>query len=245
MFKKILLAAFITLITSPVFAAEGLIWSLDIYGATAQTNPEKQGIVEIAEVKLLDEDDVNVTNLTNTYAHTQSVGATSWTVTHNQGLQDVDVTVVSVPADTPYDITIVDEDSLTIDFGIVSTTGTAAVVGSTFDFPSANRPGTAVPEIQFFENRPAAAAFDGLAASYFKSTTTPSATRPLTLQYSYWIGTADNLPDVKSYSITVISRATSPTTWRLRYYKDGAWHLADQQAGIYFADGETRTFEIE
>lgn len=123
--------------------------------------------------------------------------------------------------------------------------GAATVRGISFDTPANDRPGVAIPPVEQLENRPGAAVFDNNTASWFKSVRAPTERNPLALQYTYWVGEPDRYPNVIEYSITVRTTETAPRSWRLMYWMDGGWKLADQQAGIRFEDGETKTFAVD
>jgi len=123
--------------------------------------------------------------------------------------------------------------------------GAATIRGASFDTPSSNKPGTAVPIIEGFENRPAAAAFDGNKGSWFKSNRAPTLNSPLSLEYTYWVGDPSRYPNVVEYAITAVNKDSAPKNWKLMMNKDGAWVTVDQQSSIRFDDGETRTFSVE
>ena len=123
--------------------------------------------------------------------------------------------------------------------------GAATVRGSSFDTPSANRPGVAVPVIEGLENRPAAAIFDGNKGSWFKSKRAPTLRSPIAIQYTYWVGDSSRFPNVVEYAITAKNKVTAPKSWILMMYKDGKWVQVDQQAAMRFEAGETRVFEVK
>ncbi len=123
--------------------------------------------------------------------------------------------------------------------------GAASVRGASFDTPTAGRPVTAIPVIEHFERRAAAAAFDGNKGSWIKSKRAPSQRSPLTLQYTYWVGDPSRYPNVVEYTITAKTKDSAPKSWKLLMYKDGQWITVDQQAAIRFEDGETRVFTID
>ena len=80
MFKK-LFALVALLSTSVVFAAgPSQIWRLEITAA-------EEGVVEIAELELIDRNGQNVVDLIRTYTHEQTVGSNAWTVSHNLNVQ--------------------------------------------------------------------------------------------------------------------------------------------------------------
>ncbi len=123
--------------------------------------------------------------------------------------------------------------------------GGATVTGASFDTPSTNRPGDAVPVIEGFERRPGAAVFDGNKASKFVSKRAPTFRSPLTVQYTFWVGDQSRYPNVVEYTITAPKKLHAPKSWTLMMYKDGQWVAVDQQAAMRFEDGETRVFSID
>jgi len=123
--------------------------------------------------------------------------------------------------------------------------GAATIIGSSFDTVANDRPGDAIPPSELIPNRAAVVAFDGNAASWFKSRRAPTQRSPLALQYTFWVGDPSRYPNVAEYTITARKTETAPRSWQLMYWMDGGWKLADQQAGIKFEDGETKSFPID
>jgi hypothetical protein len=123
--------------------------------------------------------------------------------------------------------------------------GAATIMGSSFDNTAVNRPGEAIPPSELIPNRKGTVAFDGNTASWFKSSRAPTENNPLAIQYTYWVGDFNRFPTVSKYTISVRTTETAPRSWRLMYWEEGGWKKADQQAGIRFEDGETKTFDIE
>ncbi len=123
--------------------------------------------------------------------------------------------------------------------------GAATVFGASFDTPGTNRPALAVPIIEGFERRPAAAAFDGNKASKLKSKRAPTFRSPMTIQYTFWVGDPSRYPSITEYAITAPKKLTAPKSWTVMMYKDGQWVQIDQQASMRFEDGETRVFSVD
>lgn len=123
--------------------------------------------------------------------------------------------------------------------------GMATIRGPSFDMPSINRPSVAVPLIEGFEKRSAAAVFDGNKGSWLVTERAPTFRSPATIQYTYWVGDPSRYPTVVEYAITAKTKNSAPKSWTVRMYKDGKWEQVDQQAAIRFEDGETRVFEIQ
>lgn len=253
---KFLIATIAMLFTAAAFAVgPSQMWRLEV------TKSAENGIVEISEIELLNASDESTTDLLRNFTHEESVGATVWTIEHNLAIQpsktSVDVVAVdtSLETITPDDITIVDKNTILVTFAS-DATGIALINGVTFDSPLVNKRGNAVPSVEFLEDRPAAAIFDGNAASKFKSSKAPTTKDPLVFEYIFWIGdmadpngltpeaVAGRWPNVVKYTIQVPNKATAPSAWKLLYWKDGKWNLADQQAAQRFDDGEKKTFEV-
>lgn len=251
MFKSIIATIAMLFATAAFAVGPSQIWRLEISASS------EGGIVEVAEVGLLNSSDVNTTDLIRGYAFEETVGSTTWTISHNLGIQTGKTSVDVVAVDgllapiEPVSVTIVDENTVEVVFSEAAT-GTAGITGISFDSPAANMRGTDVPVIEFLENRPGAAAFDGNTGSKFKSAKAPTELAPLVLQYTFWIGDkADpdamdegRWPNVTSYTITAPNKDTAPRSWKLFYWFDGQWKLADQKAAIRFENGETKTFDI-
>lgn len=245
MLKKLIAAAFALAFTASSFAAgPAQIWRLEVTRAA-------EDIVEISEIELREaEGGANVTEMIRTYTHEQTPHAAVWVVNHNQDLRE-DRSTVTVAAENvldeavePDSITWNDENTMTIVFS-VPVDGSMFLRGFTLDTPAANRPGIAVPVVEGIENRPAAAAFDKNMASWFKSKRAPTERSPLAIQYTYWVGEPTRFPNVVEYTITVRKATTAPQAWVLMYWEGAGWKKADQQAGIRFEDGETKTFAVD
>ena len=70
------------------------------------------------------------------------------------------------------------------------------------------------------------------------------------MQYTYWVGDAQDpgassparqpgrWPNVVEYAITAPKKGTAPRSWRLMYWYQGGWKLADQQAAMRFEEVE-------
>ena len=123
--------------------------------------------------------------------------------------------------------------------------GAATIRGASFDTPGSNRPASAVPIIEGFERRPAAAVFDGNKASKLKSKRAPTFRSPMQIQYTFWVGDPSRYPNIVEYTITAPKQLSAPKSWTVMLYIDGQWVQVDQQAAMRFEDGETRVFSID
>lgn len=241
--KRIFTGLLLALFAFSAYAEVGQIWRMVI---THAGRGEVSTNMELAEVKFYSvSGGQNVVDLIKFYNYTQTTESNTWVIDHNMNVQSVSVDVVDAEQSVviPTDVVANTRNRVTLTFS-EAIAGAATIKGVSLNTPAADTSGRDVPPVEGLENRVGSAAFDNNSASWYVTNRAPTISKPVHVQYTFWIGDKLTWPNIVEYSVTAKKGLKAPATWTLEYYKDGKWVLLDQRAGQRFDDGETKAFDF-